>query len=232
MTASLRFVDVSKTFTLHNQGGARLAVLDRVSFDVEAGECVALVGPSGIGKSTLLRIAYGNYAADSGRVLIAAHGRATDIASAAPRAIQALRHSTIGHVSQFLRAIPRVPTIDIVAESAILGGATPAAARDAAETILTRLAVPRALWPLSPTTFSGGEQQRVNIARVFVVAFPVLLLDEPTASLDVENRARAIALIDAARRRGAAILGIFHDPATRAAVATRELDCTRLLAAA
>ncbi|MFZ9449710.1 MAG: phosphonate C-P lyase system protein PhnL, partial [Alphaproteobacteria bacterium] len=181
MIPSLRMVDVSKTFVLHNQAGAVLRVLDRFCLDVRGGECVALVGPSGAGKSTVLRIAHGNYAPDSGRVLVAANGRATDMASAPPRSVLALRRGIVGHVSQFLRVIPRVPAIDVVAEGARLAGASPEDAIAQAGRMLASLRIPERLWGLSPTTFSGGEQQRVNIARVFVVPFPVLLLDEPTA---------------------------------------------------
>lgn len=232
MTAMLRLVDVSKSFVLHNQGGAVLRVLDRLSLEVRAQECVALVGPSGIGKSTILRIAHGNYAADSGRVIVAANGRATDIATAPARRILALRQDTLGHVSQFLRVIPRVPAVDVVAEAARNAGATPDEARMRAETMLARVGIPERLWPLSPTTFSGGEQQRINIARVFVVPYPVLLLDEPTASLDADNRRIVVGLVREARLRGAAILGIFHDPEAREAVATSEIDCTSVLRAA
>jgi alpha-D-ribose 1-methylphosphonate 5-triphosphate synthase subunit PhnL len=232
MIPSLRMVDVSKTFVLHNQAGAVLRVLDRFCLDVRGGECVALVGPSGAGKSTVLRIAHGNYAPDSGRVLVAANGRATDMASAPPRSVLALRRGIVGHVSQFLRVIPRVPAIDVVAEGARLAGASPEDAIAQAGRMLASLRIPERLWGLSPTTFSGGEQQRVNIARVFVVPFPVLLLDEPTASLDDGNREVVIDLVRAARSRGAAILGIFHDAETRAAVATREVDCTSMARAA
>lgn len=232
MTAMLRLVDISKSFVLHNQGGAVLRVLDRLSLEVGAQECVALVGPSGIGKSTILRIAHGNYAPDSGRVIVAANGRATDIATAPPRRILALRRNTLGHVSQFLRVIPRVPSIEVVAEAARDAGATAEEARTRAEAMLARVGIPERLWPLSPTTFSGGEQQRINIARVFVVPYPVLLLDEPTASLDAENRRIVVGLVREARLRGAAILGIFHDPEAREAVATSEIDCTTVLRAA
>jgi alpha-D-ribose 1-methylphosphonate 5-triphosphate synthase subunit PhnL len=229
---TLRLVDIAKTFTLYNQGGARLQVLARTSLSVDAGECVALVGPSGIGKSTLLRIAYGNYGADGGRILVeTAHG-SVDVARASPREILGLRRSVIGHVSQFLRVIPRVPAREVVAEAAMLAGRPRDAALADAEAMLARLGLPARLWSLSPTTFSGGEQQRVNIARVMVVDFPILLLDEPTASLDAENRAIVLDLIGAARSRGAAILGIFHDAEARARVATREIDFGRAAAAA
>jgi alpha-D-ribose 1-methylphosphonate 5-triphosphate synthase subunit PhnL len=199
-------------------------VLARTTLSVAAGECVALVGPSGIGKSTLLRIAYGNYGVDGGRVLVETPHGALDVAQASPREILALRRTTIGHVSQFLRVIPRVPAREVVAEAAMLAGRPREAALAAADAMLERLELPARLWSLSPTTFSGGEQQRVNIARVMVVDFPILLLDEPTASLDAGNRAIVLDLIARSRARGAAILGIFHDAEARARVATREID--------
>jgi alpha-D-ribose 1-methylphosphonate 5-triphosphate synthase subunit PhnL len=156
-------------------------------------------------------------------VLVHAGGQTVDVARAVPRQIMRLRRDTIGHVSQFLRVIPRVPTLQIVSDAARRAGASETHARRRAQDVLEKLNIPAALWPLPPTTFSGGEQQRVNLARVLVVPFPVLLLDEPTASLDRDNRAAAVSLIDEARRRGAAILGIFHDGETRSALATREI---------
>ena len=230
MTPSLRMVDVSKTFILHNQAGAILRVLDRFCLEVRGGECVALVGPSGAGKSTVLRIAHGNYAPDWGRVLVAAHGRATDMASAPPRTVLALRRAAIGHVSQFLRVIPRVPAIEVVAEAARLAGASAGDATEQAGRMLASLRIPERLWGLSPTTFSGGEQQRVNIARGLIGGHKVLLLDEPTASLDNENRDVVISLALDAKARGAALLGIFHDLHARGRIADRELDLARFAA--
>ena len=211
---------VSKDFVLHNQGGQAIPVLAGASLAVAPGECVALTGASGAGKSTLLRLLQGNYAPGGGSLMVAG----TDLASASPRAIAALRRGTLGYVSQFLRVVPRVPAVAIVAEPLRVLGVDEAAATRAAEAMLERLNLPRGLWPLSPTTFSGGEQQRVNIARGFVHPYPVLLLDEPTASLDPANRAVVLDLIGEAKARGAAIVGIFHDADARAAVADREID--------
>ncbi|MGR3582095.1 MAG: ATP-binding cassette domain-containing protein, partial [Sagittula sp.] len=132
-----------------------------------------------------------------------------------------------GYVSQFLRVVPRVPTLDVVAEPLRAVGVDETAARARAAELLARLNIPETLWPLSPTTFSGGEQQRVNIARGFAHAYPALLLDEPTASLDAVNRAVVLELIEAAKARGAAIVGIFHDEAARARVCDREIDVAR-----
>jgi alpha-D-ribose 1-methylphosphonate 5-triphosphate synthase subunit PhnL len=211
---------LGKRFVLHGQGGTTLPVLDGASLAVRAGECVALTGPSGSGKSTLMRLIQGNYRASAGSIRIAG----TEIVDAHPRVVLALRRTTLGHVSQFLRVVPRVPAIDIVAEPLTATGLPAAEARARAGAMLARLNLPERLWSLSPTTFSGGEQQRVNIARGFVRDYPALLLDEPTASLDPVNREAVLVLIEEARARGAAILGIFHDAEARARVCDRAVD--------
>lgn len=216
----IRVENLSKAFTLHNQGGARIEVMRGAEFTVAPGECVALTGNSGAGKSTLMRMIYGNYLAASGRILVGT----TDVARAAPREILALRRDTLGYVSQFLRVVPRVPTRLVVAEPLLALGHDRDTALARAEDLLRRLNIPPTLWDLSPTTFSGGEQQRVNIARGFAHAYPALLLDEPTASLDATNRATVLELIEQAKARGAAIIGIFHDAEARARVADRDID--------
>ncbi|WP_068113059.1 phosphonate C-P lyase system protein PhnL [Tropicimonas marinistellae] len=218
----IELTNVTKRFTLHNQGGAVIPVVEGASLRVASGECVALVGASGAGKSTLMRMIYGNYLAQAGRIVVGG----VDVARAEPRDILELRRTTLGYVSQFLRVVPRVPTRDVVAEPLLAVGTPQAAARSVAEALLERLNVPRTLWELSPTTFSGGEQQRVNIARGFAHAYPALLLDEPTASLDAVNRDVVLQLIEEAKARGAAIVGIFHDSAARERVCDREVDVT------
>lgn len=218
----IRVEDLSKAFTLHTQGGARIEVMRGAELSVAPGECVALVGRSGAGKSTLMRMVQGNYRADGGRILVGG----VDVARAEPREILRLRRETLGWVSQFLRVIPRVPTLDVVAEPLRNVGVAEGEARERAAALLSRLNLPEALWGLSPTTFSGGEQQRVNIARGFVHPYPALLLDEPTASLDPVNRRVVLDLIREAKARGAAILGIFHDAGARAEVCDREVDVT------
>ncbi|WP_415404354.1 phosphonate C-P lyase system protein PhnL [Tateyamaria sp. SN3-11] len=212
--------NVAKSFVLHNQGSTVIPVMQGASLDVARGECVALIGASGAGKSTLMRMIYGNYTAQAGRIVVGD----VDVASAPPRDILSLRRETLGYVSQFLRVVPRVPTLDVVAEPLRAVGVDEAAAHARARDLLARLNIPERLWGLSPTTFSGGEQQRVNIARGFAHDYPALLLDEPTASLDATNRAVVLGLIEAAKARGAAIVGIFHDEAARAQVCDREVD--------
>ena len=218
--AVIEIEGASKDFTLHNQGGAAIPVMEGARLDVGAGECVALTGASGAGKSTLMRMVYGNYLARAGRISVCG----VDVARAAPREILALRRDRLGYVSQFLRVVPRVPTLEVVAEPLLRVGTDRDAALDRARGLLARLNLPERLWSLSPTTFSGGEQQRVNIARGFAHAYPALLLDEPTASLDAGNREVVLTLVEEAKARGAAILGIFHDEAARARVCDREVD--------
>lgn len=228
---ALEIEALHKTFTLHAQGGVSLPVLHGVSLTVAPGECVVLADPSGAGKSTLLRAVYGNYVPQAGRILVRHDDRMVDLVGASPRLVLDVRRRTVGYVSQFLRVVPRVPVVEVVAEPLRATGVPHPEARARARAILDRLRIPERLWPLSPVTFSGGEQQRVNIARVFVVAYPVLLLDEPTASLDAEALGLVVELIDEARGRGAAVLGTVHDAAVRARLATRVQTLTESVAA-
>ncbi|MEH6674456.1 MAG: phosphonate C-P lyase system protein PhnL [Sulfitobacter sp.] len=215
--------NVSKSFVLHNQGAAEISVMAGASLSVAKGECIALVGASGAGKSTLMRMIYGNYLTQSGRIMVGD----LDVVTAAPRQVIQLRRTTLGYVSQFLRVVPRVSTLDVVAEPLMATGSDRATAEAQAKTLLHRLNIPERLWQLSPTTFSGGEQQRVNIARGFAYPYPALLLDEPTASLDPTNRATVLAMIAEAKARGAAIIGIFHDHAARDEICDRQFDVTQ-----
>ena len=226
--ALLQIQGVAKRFTLHNQNGVELAVLGEANVEVRAGECVVLDGPSGMGKSTLLKMIYANYRTSAGSIWIRLPDRAPiDVTTASPHELVRLRKESIGYVSQFLRVIPRVSALDVVAEALLDDGDSPEmllVARAEAGRWLTRLRIPERLWHLPPATFSGGEQQRINIARSMIKPRPLLLLDEPTASLDVENAQTVIELIREANARGAAIIGIFHDAHVGDAVATRRIN--------
>ena len=212
---------VSKTFVLHNQGGTQLPVLNQMSFHVDAGECVVLYGQSGCGKSTLLKMLFGNYLADSGSIEIHTDQEVVDLVQAHPHDVLTLRRQTLSFVSQFLRVIPRVSTWDLVSDPLKRNGVDPSEIKDRVTQILHRLNLPESLWQLAPATFSGGEQQRVNIARSLILDSPIILLDEPTASLDANNREVVTELISEARARGAALVGIFHDDHLRAQIASR-----------
>jgi alpha-D-ribose 1-methylphosphonate 5-triphosphate synthase subunit PhnL len=232
MTAMIDISNAEKTFTMHLQGGVELPVVRGVSFQVSPGECVVLSGPSGAGKSSILKMIFGNYRCDGGRINIRHQGAVIDLASAEPREILSVRRATIGYVSQFLRAVPRVPTIDVVAEPLIANGTPRAEAREKAGALLHRLNIPERLWALPPSTFSGGEQQRVNIARGFISDLPILLLDEPTASLDAKNRAVVVELIEQKKRQSVAMVAIVHDDEIRHLIADRIVDVTSFAAAA
>ncbi len=226
----LELTGVSKTFTMHLQGGLQLPVIRDLAFAVAPGECAALVGPSGAGKSSVLKLIFGNYRCDAGRILIQDGDTARDIAQASPRQILSLRRRRLGYVTQFLRAVPRVSALDVVAEA--LTDVPRETARARAAAMLTRFNVPERLWSLPPATFSGGEQQRINLARGFLPQTPVLLLDEPTASLDAGNRDAVIALVRERKQQGTAIVAIVHDEPVRDAIADTLIDVTRFATAA
>jgi alpha-D-ribose 1-methylphosphonate 5-triphosphate synthase subunit PhnL len=232
MTVMIEIGNAEKTFIMHLQGGVRLPVVHGVSFQVRTGECVVLSGPSGAGKSSILKMLFGNYRCDGGRIDVRHDGVMLDLVRAEPRAILNVRRHTIGYVSQFLRAVPRVPALDVVAEPLLATGSARELAREQAAVLLRRLNIPERLWSLPPSTFSGGEQQRVNIARGFVSNLPVLLLDEPTASLDSANREVVVELIEAKKRAGVAMIAIVHDDEIRRVIADRVVDVTSFAAAA
>lgn len=217
----IRIDNLAKTFLLHNQGAKKLPVFQNISFQVKAGECLVLTGASGTGKSTLLRAIYANYLVQSGTINIRHENKWVDLASASPHEVLDIRKKTLGYVSQFLRVIPRISTIDLVCEPLIMQGNLIKAAKAQAKKLLNKLSIPESLWDLPPATFSGGEQQRVNIARTLIQDYPILLLDEPTASLDEKNRDAVIELINEARNQGTAVVGIFHDKYVRESVGTK-----------
>ncbi len=220
----IQIKNLNKSFQLYNQNDTNINVFKNINFRVNKGEVVALTGNSGTGKSTLLKLIYGSYVISKGDVLISD----INIRKSSPRDILKLRKNKLGYVSQFLRVVPRVPTIDVVIEPLLEIGCEKKNALKKAQEILERLNIPKNLWNLSPLTFSGGEQQRVNIARGFIHNYPYLLLDEPTASLDQNNKNVVLDLIEKAKLNGSAIIGIFHDETARNKVATREVNLENL----
>jgi alpha-D-ribose 1-methylphosphonate 5-triphosphate synthase subunit PhnL len=227
MTTPVVVSEVSKSFTMHLRDGIRLPVVEGVSFAIKSGECAVLGGPSGAGKSSILKMLYGNYGVDAGQIIVEHRCHLVDLATASPRTVLGVRRDTIGYVSQFLRTVPRVAALDVVAEPLVSSGEARETAQDKARALLARLNLPEKLWSLPPATFSGGEQQRVNIARGFITPHPVLLLDEPTASLDAKNREVVVEMIQGKKRDGVALLGIFHDADVREAVADTIIDVTQ-----
>ena len=233
MTAPvLSMQGVSKRFILHHQSGIELSVLDNVDLQVHRGECVVLDGSSGMGKSTLLKLAYANYKASSGSIqVLSSAGNLLEVTQANARELLQMRRETVGYVSQFLRVIPRVAALDVIAtaltDGEVATSEAVARARAQAAVLLERLRIPKRLWSLPPATFSGGEQQRINIARSLIKPRALLLMDEPTASLDVANTHTVVQLIQEAVARGSAVVGIFHDPEVGANVATRRIDISR-----
>jgi alpha-D-ribose 1-methylphosphonate 5-triphosphate synthase subunit PhnL len=223
--------EVKKTFIMHMRGGiVELPVVANVSFSLKAGSCAVLGGPSGVGKSSILKMLYGNYGTDSGQILVLPPWPSCRHRKRHPRTVLEIRRDTIGYVSQFLRAVPRVSALDVAAEPLLIRGVAQETAHERARELFTELNLPEKLWSLPPATFSGGEQQRVNIARGFITDHPVLLLDEPTASLDAANREVVISLIARKKAEGAGLLGIFHDQDVRNAVADHVIDVSAFAA--
>lgn len=215
---------LEKHFILHIQEGQRIDVFKDFALTLGRGEALGLAGASGKGKSSLLKLIWGSYKPSSGQVLVRHKDITIDMARASPREIIDVRRHTVGYVTQFLRVIPRVTALDVVSEPLLERGVPLTKARERAAILLSRLRIPEKLWKLPPLTFSGGEQQRVNIARGFAAPSPILLLDEPTASLDSINRARVLELVREALAQGSAVIGIFHDETERDAISTRTLS--------
>ncbi|MCC0177088.1 phosphonate C-P lyase system protein PhnL [Waterburya agarophytonicola K14] len=214
---------INKSFTLHNQGRINLPVLNNANLEVKAGECVALTGQSGSGKSTLMKSLYGNYGVDRGEIWLKHHDNWVDLVQLKPHQVIEIRQKTIGYVSQFLRVIPRVSALDVAAEPLLELGIDVDRAYQKIKKLFSLLNLPERLWQLSPTTFSGGEKQRVNIARALAVDYPIFLLDEPTSALDAKNRQVVVELLTEKKSQGCALIGIFHDEEVRNNLCTREL---------
>ncbi|OQW99918.1 MAG: phosphonate C-P lyase system protein PhnL [Desulfobacteraceae bacterium A6] len=209
----LKVDNLSKVFNIHILGDKLIEGCDGVIFNVDKGEFLGLAGPSGAGKSTILKCIYRTYLATSGDIRYDSilYGQ-VNLATIADHMVIDIRHKEIGYVSQFLKVIPRVSAIDVVAEPLLTrNGASAKEARKKAGELLERLNIPARLLDAYPATFSGGEQQRVNIARAVIWKPRLLLLDEPTASLDRDSVSIVVQLLREMREQGTSMIGIFHD---------------------
>lgn len=214
---------LDKHFFLHEQA-RRIPSTFQVDLELHPGQLLAITGPSGAGKSSLLKCVWRTYLPTGGHLwLREADGALTDLATASERHMLALRRTELGSVTQFLHCLPRKSALDVVAQPLVDAGVPPAQARERAAELLRRLNVPSHLWAVAPATFSGGEQQRINLARGLIRPVRLLLLDEPTASLDPVSRDCAIALLRELKAAGTAMLAIFHDPALVSALADGEV---------
>ncbi|MDF1589283.1 MAG: phosphonate C-P lyase system protein PhnL [Gammaproteobacteria bacterium] len=202
----------SKQFELHEQGKI-IPSSSNVNFDVYAGKLTALIGPTGAGKSSVLKGIFRTYLPSSGRIIYhAVNGHTLDLVQADDYQILDLRRQEIGFVTQFLHALPRQATEDVVAQPLFQRGVNRDQARQKARELLEQLNIPERLWSVPPATFSGGEKQRVNLARGLIAKPRLLLLDEPTASLDPATTDRVVEMIQAMKIEGTAMLAIFHHP--------------------
>lgn len=208
----LEIQDLSKVFQLHEQDQIIPSCKD-VNLQVYPGQLTALIGPTGAGKSSVLKCVYRTYLPTQGAIWYAQEdGIGVDLAQEPDSRILQLRERDIGFVTQFLHCLPRKSAIKIVAEPLISQGASQDHAMLRAQELLTWLNVPERLWHVPPATFSGGEKQRINLARGLITRPRLLLLDEPTSSLDPNTTQRVVELLQSIKREGVGMLAIFHQP--------------------
>ncbi|MFH1080873.1 MAG: phosphonate C-P lyase system protein PhnL [Pseudomonadota bacterium] len=215
----LQVIKLAKTFVLHILGGKRLEAFQDVSFRVEAGCFLGISGPSGSGKSSILKCINRTYLPTAGTIRYESDNGTVDLAAIPEQQIIALRRRDIAYVSQFLRVLPRVAALDVVAEPLYMQGVSREAGRQQAVKLLQKLNIPDHLHDAYPSTFSGGEQQRINIARSVIRRPRLLLLDEPTASLDKDSEARVLHILEELKSQGTAMIGIFHDSVVMQSIA-------------
>jgi alpha-D-ribose 1-methylphosphonate 5-triphosphate synthase subunit PhnL len=221
----LKVTGLSKQFQLSLSHDMNVNPFQNLSFEIAKGKFMGIAGPSGIGKSSILKCIYRTYLPTSGEIIYdSAYYGPIDLAKATEREISHLRKNEISYVSQFLKVIPRVSAVDIVAEKLLPSGLSIEAARLQAEEMLERLRIPRKLIQAYPATFSGGEQQRVNLARAFIVRPRLLILDEPTASLDKETKQSVLELLSEMKAQGTTMIGVFHDWDVMEQIADHILD--------
>ena len=208
----LNIDSLSKEFIMHIRGDAQIDGFQDISFSVEPGTLVAITGPSGSGKSSLLKCVYRTYTPTGGHAWYTREdGSTVDLATAEPWKIIQLREKEIGYVSQFFSVIPRVSALDILTHTQTARGVEEPLARKRAAQYLERVGISPQLWNMYPATFSGGEKQRLNIANALITKPRLLLLDEPTASLDANSKGWVMDMILDLKRQGTAMVGVFHD---------------------
>ena len=223
----LTIQNLSKSFSMYVGSQKTIECLDSVSFSVEPGEMLAVIGPSGAGKSSLLKCVYGTYLATSGNIYYTDQsGRIHDLANVDLQTMRALRANEIGYVSQFFQVIPRIAALDVLCEPLLNSGVGAAEAAKRAKDLLRMVGIPEELWNMYPSTFSGGEKQRLNIIYGVITRPRLVLLDEPTASLDPASKAHVLELIAELKKQGSMILGVFHDYSAMKVVADRSYHIT------
>lgn len=224
----LKVNNLAKQFTLHRRGGILVEGFKDINFTLDNGQLLALSGPSGAGKSSILKTIYRTYLANDGEILFRRNDDSVvDMAACTESQILTLRRREIGFVTQFLKILPRISALDGVAHPLIEIGVTKEEALEKARNLLTRLGIREELFDLSPLTFSGGEQQRVNIARGIIAPKDLILLDEPTASLDEKSSSIVLDLLDDLKNRGIALIAIFHDQRKIDRIADKAIDVRR-----
>jgi len=213
METILHVEGLRKEFHLHILNNKRIAALGRVSLEMKRGEIIGLTGKSGAGKSTLMKCIYRTYLPSEGSSIqfYTSGGQWIDLATATEHEVLTVRRTDMTYCSQFLQAIPRVPALEVVAEGLISRGRPREEALDEARRCFTRLGLPEELWDAYPSTFSGGEQQRINIGRAIISRPRLLLVDEPTASLDQKAKDAVIDMVLELRDAGTSIIVITHD---------------------
>ncbi len=208
----LEVKNLNKSFKVYTRGGIEVKGFEDINLEVKKGEFLSLFGPSGAGKSSILKTLFRTYTTTSGNIIFHKDdGSTIDISSATESQILSLRKNEIGYVSQFLQILPRISAVDIVSEQLIVKGESEQVARSKAKELLDFLSIREELFDLSPLTFSGGEQQRVNIAKGIIAPKSLLLLDEPTASLDKTNTMKVVEKLKILKTQGVSMVGIFHD---------------------
>jgi alpha-D-ribose 1-methylphosphonate 5-triphosphate synthase subunit PhnL len=224
-TPLLEVKSLYKTFHLHILNNKKIEALENVSFSMNKGEIVGLIGKSGSGKSSLMKCIYRTYLPSSGEILFNSDSFGLiDIAKATDHEILQLRKNDITYCSQFLHVIPRVSALNVVASGAVNRGISKEEALEKANDLLQQLGLPEDLKDAFPSTFSGGEQQRINIARAIIAPPKLLVIDEPTSSLDLKTKNVVIDIILKLKDKGVSVLCISHDQHTL------DTMCDRLVA--